>query len=39
VAISLPVWYIAKKYYGLHFPSLPPLPTESTTQPLLSEFS
>jgi L-type amino acid transporter 9 len=39
VAISLPVWYLAKKYYGLHFIPLPPLPTETTTQPLLSEFS
>jgi basic amino acid/polyamine antiporter, APA family len=40
VAISVPVWYVVKKYYGLHFPPPPPLPTEeSNMQPLLSEFS
>jgi amino acid transporter len=37
VALSLPVWYLTKKFYGLDFPPLPPLPTESTTRPLLYE--
>lgn len=39
VALSLPVWYLTKKFYGLHFPGLPPLPTESSITPLLSDIS
>lgn len=39
VALSIPVWYLVKRVYGLHFPKLPPLPTESSITPLLSNIS